>query len=443
MSQAVWNDFIKFAEESPLVQKIILSTIRAMKPQEILDDKIVIVCESSGVKMFFKTRGRAIENALNMFFNKPMKLEYVVAEKKSAPVETPLLTYQPSTDDLAVKAGLNRKYTFENFAVSTTNQVAFAAAQSVAKSPGESYNPLFLYGGVGNGKTHLAQAVARSVIENDSEKRVMFSPGDMFINEVIDAIRDKTTPKLRKKYRHLHVFVVDDIQFIAGKATIQEEFFHTFNSIVTAGGQVILTSDRPPHEIKNLEDRLRSRFSGGLIVDIQAPDFELRTAIVLIKAQEKNIMIEIEAAKMIAERVTDSRALEGALLSIYARVAGSKEQIDREAVEAFYDAAVTERVDRKLNPQDVIRTVCSYYNVKQTHIKSPVRTSNIVLPRQIIMYILREELRINLEEVAFILKKKDHTTIMHGADKIKGLMMRDPVIKQDIDRILSSLHPST
>lgn len=419
---------------------MVLSILKRMKPVELTDNKMIIGCDNSGAKMFLQTRAKETESALGLFLQKEIKIEYIIEEKKVVKEkESPLLDFEPSKDDLAARAGLNRKYTFDNFAVSSTNQVAFAAAQSVAKSPGDSYNPLFLYGGVGNGKTHLAQSVARAVIEQDNTKRVMFSPGDMFINEVIDAIREKKTPALRKKYRHLDVLIIDDIQFIAGKNTIQEEFFHTFNSIVTAGGQVILTSDRPPHEIKNLEDRLRSRFSGGLIVDIQPPDFELRTAILLIKAQEKNMMIDIDAAKMIAERVTDSRALEGALLSIYAKVAGQKEMIDKEAVEDFYSATKAETQNKKLNPNDVIKTVCSYYNVKQSHIKGPTRTSNIVMPRQVIMYILREELGLKLEDVAYILKRKDHTTVIHATDKIKGLMMKDPVVKQDVDRIVQSI----
>lgn len=440
MLQSVWNDFLKFAETNNTLNEMVLSILKKMKPLDLTDEKLVIGCDNSGAKMFLQTRSKDTEAALGLFLQKEIRIEYVIEEKKPMKEkDAPLLSFEPSKEDMAARAGLNRKYTFDNFAVSSTNQVAFAAAQSVAKSPGDSYNPLFLYGGVGNGKTHLAQAAARAIIEQDNEKRVMYSPGDMFINEVIDAIRDKKTPQLRKKYRHLNVLIIDDIQFIAGKNTIQEEFFHTFNSIVTAGGQVILTSDRPPHEIKNLEDRLRSRFSGGLIVDIQSPDYELRTAILLIKAQEKNMMIDMDAAKMIAERVTDTRALEGALLSIYAKIAGHKEMIDKEAVDDFYSAAKTETQNKKLNPNDVIKTVCSYYNVKQSHIKSPTRTSNIVMPRQVIMYILREELGLKLEDVAYILKRKDHTTVIHATDKIKGLMMKDPVVKQDVDRIIQSI----
>ncbi len=211
---------------------------------------------------------------------------------------------------------------------------------------------------------------------------------------------------------------------------------------MSAGGQIILTSDRPPSEIKNLEDRLRSRFSGGLIVDIQSPDFELRTAILLIKAKEKNIEVDIEAAKIIAEQVNDSRALEGTLLSIYAKTLGIKEKIDLDVVEVFF-AEKDKTAVKKISPADVIKTVCSYYNIKQSQIKDSVRTDAVALPRQIAMYILRTKLALKQDEVAFILKRKDHTTVIHAVSKISRLIMKDIHFKQDVDRILQTLSLST
>lgn len=442
---SIWNDFLQFAENSGSLNSMVLSGLRGSKVLEEKDDIVTLACDSQGVRSFLQMRLRDIETALTAFLQKKTAIALVVEEKKrKKEVEAPLLAFEPSKDDVAARAGLNRKYTFDNFAVSSTNQVAFAAAQNVAKAPGENYNPLFLYGGVGNGKTHLAQSTARAILDRDPDKRILFSPGDQFINELIEAIREKNTLKFRRKYRSVQVLIVDDIQFIAGKQTIQEEFFHTFNTIVSAGGQIILTSDRPPGDIKNLEDRLRSRFSQGLIVDIQAPDFELRTAIVMIKAEEKNIMVDIDAAKMVAEKVTDTRALEGTLLSIYAKIAGQKDMIDADAVDAhFAGSAMSEMANKKITSQDVIKTVCAYYNVKQTHIKSPTRSSSVVLPRQIIMYLLRNELKMKLEEIAYTLKRKDHTTVMHGVDKIEHAVLHDPLIKEDVDRIVSSLRSST
>ncbi len=443
MSSSIWNEFLQFSEKEQKLNPILFSLVRQVKLLDVRESSISVACENFGAKIYLEKRRQEIEATLAEFMQRPMTLDIQVEEKKKkAEPEAPLLTFEPSTDDIAVRSGLHKKYTFDNFAVSSSNQVAFAAAQSVARDPGHSYNPLFLYGGVGNGKTHLAQAAARYILENDQNKKVFFAPGDQFINELIDAIKEKNTAKFRKKYRYLDLLIVDDIQFIAGKNTIQEEFFHTFNSIVSAGGQIILTSDRPPGEIKNLEDRLRSRFQGGLIVDIQPPDFELRTAILLIKAQEKNIMIDMEAAKVIAEHISDTRALEGSLLSVYAKVVGRKDMIDVEAVDEFF-SSTTEKVVAKVTPTDVIKTVCSYYNVKQAHIKSATRASSVALPRQVIMYLLRNELKLKLEEVAYLLKRKDHTTIMHGVEKVTRSIMKDPVFKQDIDRIVQTLRSST
>lgn len=437
MLQSTWKSFLEYLKEHSLPKSIVCSLLHQTTLYEITDSKVVIIAASTGMSSYLATKRSEIELALSAYFKKSMHAEFIVkqATKKT---DEPLLRYEPPIEDLFGRAGLNSKYTFENFAVSSSNSVAYAAAQAVSESPGTSYNPLFFYGGVGVGKTHLAHAAARTVLQRNQESRVLFCPGDRFTNELIESIQNKSTQQFRKKYRNLHILIVDDIQFIAGKQTIQEEFFHTFNTIVGAGGQVILTSDKPPHEIKNLEDRLRSRFSGGLIVDLQPPDFELRTAILLIKAKEKNISIQIEAAKVIAEQISDSRALEGTLMSLYARTLGKKEEIDLEEIDAYFQGT-TEKKMRRVSPQDIIHAVCAYYGVKQTAIKSPVRSDAIAFPRQIIMYILRKELHMKYEEVALTLKRKDHTTVMYAYEKINGLCMKDPSLRDQIDRIVQSL----
>lgn len=443
MLQSFWKSFLDEYSAHHADNSILDSIIRAVEPVEISANTITLACESAGSKIFLQTRKKQIEDILCSIAGSPMEAVFIIQTKKQPKKkDEPLLSFQPTQEDMITKAGLSLKYKFDTFAVSSTNQVAFAAAQSIVKSPGTAYNPLFLHGGVGVGKTHLAQSIGRAILEQNPEERVFFCPGDQFTNELIESIRSKSTVKFRKKYRQLKVLIIDDIQFIAGKMSIQEEFFHTFNTIVSAGGQIILNSDRPPIEIKNLEDRLRSRFSGGLIVDVQPPDFELRTAILLIKAQEKGIMLDIDSAKLIAERVSDSRALEGTLLSIYATVLGKKEKIEQEDVENYLTQK-TAKAQKKITPTEVIKTVCSFYEIRQSQIKSPTRLSNIALARQIIMYILREEYGIKLEEVARILKRKDHTTVIHGANKIKREMMKNPNLREDVERIVSSLHAST
>ncbi|NTU46896.1 chromosomal replication initiator protein DnaA [Candidatus Roizmanbacteria bacterium] len=438
---SIWEDFLSDIETNKKESTVVLSLLKHMKPLTMEDSILSLLCENQGVRIYLEKKKLHMEQMMSSFIGKKITIEFVVEERKKREA-APLLEFEPSTEDLLSKAGLHPKYNFDNFAVSSSNQVAYAAAQSVAQTPGHSYNPLFLYGGVGVGKTHLAQSVARTVLERNHDKKVFFCPGDQFTNELIESIREKSTPKFRRKYRGLDLLIVDDIQFIAGKQTVQEEFFHTFNSVVSAHGQIILTSDRPPSEIKNLEDRLRSRFSGGLIVDMQEPDFELRTAILLIKAKEKNIEIDIEAAKILAEHVSDSRALEGALISLYAKTLGTSERIDLETVELFFHERV-ERTVTRTSSGDIIKAVCNFYNLKQSHLKSATRTEEIARPRQIAMFLMRRELKLKFEEIASILKRKDHTTIMHGVEKINGLIMKDGNLRAEVDAIVQSFTQST
>ncbi|MBI4974077.1 chromosomal replication initiator protein DnaA [Candidatus Roizmanbacteria bacterium] len=443
MLPSLWNGFLNSFAKVNGEAPVIVSILKQLYPIELTEGGLVLGCGNNGVKIYVEKRIKELEGLLSLHLKSKTLITIVVQPKKQkSESPAPLLTFQPSMDDVFTKAGLHAKYRFENFAVSSTNNVAFAAAQAVSKNIGTSYNPLFLYGGVGVGKTHLAQSVARVALEKNPNHKVYFCPGDRFTNELIESFQDKSTVRFRKKYRNLNILAIDDIQFIAGKQAVQEEFFHTFNTIVSSGGQVILTSDRPPHEIKNLEDRLRSRFSGGLIVDIQSPDFELRTAILLIKAREKEIELSIDAAKVIAEQVSDTRALEGTLLSIYAKTLGKKEGIDLEDIEGFFQHT-DERKKQKISPHDIIKAVCSYYNVKQSQIKSPERTENLSFPRQIIMFLLRRELGLKYEEIAHMLKKKDHTTVLHGSDKIGALLIKNPSFKEEVDRIIKSLSLST
>ena len=437
-----WNGFIEKLEKNKKNNPVTYPLLKHADSVELNENKITVSVDSRAAQEFLTKRASEIENALLSHSQKKVEIEFIVSPPSKKKAEPPLFSFEPSIEDIFTKSGLNNKYSFDNFAVSSTNQVAYAASQAVVKNPGSAYNPLFLYGGVGVGKTHLAQSIAKKILETDKNKKIYFCPGDNFTNELIESIREKSTPRFRRKYRYLGLLIVDDIQFIAGKNAVQEEFFHTFNSIVSAGGQIILTSDRPPAAIKNLEDRLLSRFLGGLTVDIQSPDFELRSAILLIKAKEKGVGIDIEAVKIIAERVADCRGLEGALLSIYAKVLGTKDWIDLEAVEMFFSQNNKER-KKRVNPSEVIKTVCSFYNIKQSHLKSPSRVASITFYRQIAMYLLEKELGLTLAKVAETLNRKDHTTALHAKQKISNLILRDPNLKKEIDTIIQSLFQST
>jgi len=442
LPSSFWNQFIEKLSKQQSRLPVLYSILKQSRIIELENDRIKLACHNPGAKIYLEQKRGDVEKEIYDFVKKNLSVEFVLAEPKKRSPSPPLLSFEPAPEDLYARSGLSKKYSFENFAVSGTNQVAYAAAQAVVNNPGTAYNPLFLYGGVGVGKTHLAQAAAKKIIDLDKNKKIFFCPGDNFTNEMIESIREKTTGRFRRKYRQLDLLIIDDIQFIAGKEAVQEEFFHTFNSIVSSGGQIILTSDRPPSSIKNLEDRLRSRFSGGLIVDVQEPDFELRTAILLIKAKEKNIPIEIEAAKIIAERILDSRAIEGVLLSIYARTLGLKETVDLEAVDLFFSKD-KETKNKKTSPNDVIRAVSTFYNIKKSQMKGISRTESVSLARQTAMYILRHELGLKLNEIAMLLKRKDHTTVLHGEQKIAMMIMKNPVFKKEVDSIIQSLYQST
>lgn len=443
----IWGQFITDFEaqnNAPVLIPILKKTALI----DIKDGKALVNCDNLGIKLFLNTRKNDLETAFSTWTGEKTEFIFDIAPIDTSPtspkkirVEPPLLKLKIEKDHESIvrRSGLQKKFSFDNFAVSNTNQVAYTAALSISDNPGHLYNPLFIYGTVGVGKTHISQAIANKILEINIDKKVLFCTSEEFTNDLIDCIRTKDTAGFRKKYRELDALIIDDIQFIAGKNYIQEEFYHTFNTIIKRGGQIIMTSDKPPKEIKKLEDRLRSRFSGGLTIDIQKPDFELRSAILMIKAKERNIDVDIETAKVIAENVDDVRELEGKLLEIYTRMlraGGEAVAPDLIRKDLFKRDAENQA---KATPQDVINTVCSFYSVKPSHIKSPSRKENIVMPRQVCMYILRTVLKLKLEEVGFILKRKDHTTIMHGVDKITTHILKNPTTKDEIDTIIKSL----
>jgi len=433
-----WKKFVAYFKKNNNLSSLFISVLEKTDVSSFTENQIFVTCENLGAKMILEAKKPQIEKDLTTFLNKKITVVFLIKEKiKKTIKEAPLLKYNEDKEVAIKNSGLQAQYTFDNFAVSSSNQFAYAAAQAVANNPGKIYNPLFIYGDVGVGKTHLMQAIANKILENNPKKKILYSPCEEFVNDLVEWIRVKNTSRFRQKYRPLDVFLVDDVQFIAGKNTGQEEFFHTFNSIIRKGGQIILSSDRPPQEIKKLEDRLRSRFSGGLIVDIQKPDLELRTAILLIKAKERNIEIDIDAAELLAEKITDTRELEGKLLEIYARCLKGNGKIALQIVENELSKKNSLLISR-LSPNEVIKRVCSYYQIKPYQVKDKDRREKVALPRQVIMFILRNVLKINYEEIAFILKRKDHTTVIHGVNKISQLIIKDPSLKEEIDIIINS-----
>ncbi|MCL6096896.1 MAG: chromosomal replication initiator protein DnaA [Patescibacteria group bacterium] len=313
-------------------------------------------------------------------------------------------------------------YTFENLAVSGSNQLAFVSASTVAKNPGKTYNPLFIYGPTGVGKTHLMQAIANEVYQKNPNKKIIYITSEEFTNEVVDAIRSNSTNFMKKRFRNIDLLIIDDIQFIAGKEKVQEELFHTFNILVDNAAQIVLSSDRPPSEIKKVEKRLLSRFSGGLTVDIGTPDFELRTAILLIKAKKYGFDLPIEVAKAIAEKAQDARSLEGVLLRMVTEAETKGVSITSDLVQSVLKTTQTE--DRGIfHPDDIINNICAYYKIKPTQIKSAKRDAFLVRARQVAMYILKKDLDLTFVEIGNILGGRDHTTVMHGVTKVEKMMV--------------------
>lgn len=340
-----------------------------------------------------------------------------VKEPESESSLGPLFENKKTGEGEWKRAKLREDYTFKTYAVGGSNQMAYAAALAVSRKPGQAYNPLFIYGGVGVGKTHLMQAIGHEALR-EGENRVLFCTSEQFTNDLVEGIKNKTTEKVRAKYRQVRVLMIDDVQFIAGKPSAQEEFFHTFNAIQAEGGQVVMTSDRPPAEIAKLEERLKSRFGAGLIVDIGQPDWELRTAILLIKAGQRGVELPIEAARVIAEQVEGVRELQGFLTRILTDAEINKAPVNLERVKEMLKLPPGNGTTKVVTPMEIIEIVAKYYEVGIQQLKGERRTKTVVWPRQVLMYFLAHEAKLPLTEVGRLLGGRDHSTVIHARDKI-------------------------
>lgn len=337
---------------------------------------------------------------------------------------------------------LNPKYTFETFVIGNSNRFAHAAALAVAEAPARAYNPLFIYGGVGLGKTHLMHAIGHFVIENSPSYSVLYITSEKFTNEFINAIRDNKTVEFRNKYRTIDVLLIDDIQFLAGKEQTQEEFFHTFNALHESNKQIIISSDRPPKEIPTLEDRLRSRFEWGLITDIQPPDLETRIAILRKKANSENINISNDVILYIANNIqTNIRELEGAFIRIIAYSSLTSRTIDVQLAEEALRGLLANNSKPKLITIDRIqKETAEYFSLKVEDLKAKKRTKNVALPRQIAMYLSRELTDASLPKIGEDFGGRDHTTVMHAHKKISADKETNLQIKAAIEHIIEKIN---
>ena len=330
---------------------------------------------------------------------------------------------------------LNTKYTFDGFVVGPSNRFTHAACVSIADSPAKAYNPLFIYGKVGLGKTHLMQAICHRIRAIHPGYRFHYTTSERFTNDLINAIRDRSTKAFREKFRNVDVLLIDDIHFIAGKEATQEEFFHTFNALYDSHKQIIISSDRPPKEIQRLEERLSSRFGWGLVADIQPPDLETRVAILKKKIEGESVDFPDEALHFIAETIkTNIRELEGALVRVIAYSLLEEKPITADSVKTVLKDLLKESA-RQISLEDVQRVVCEYYRIPADDLKSRRRAKNVVLPRQVAMYMARELTQLSLPEIGSGFGGKDHTTVLYAVRKIKREIKTNPSIHRDVDKL--------
>lgn len=337
------------------------------------------------------------------------------------------------------RQGLNERYTLDSFIVGSGNELAFAACQAISQTPGAKYNPLFLYGGVGIGKTHLMQAVGNAILAKNPDAKVLYISTEQFVQEFVDALRFRKTTDFASYYRTADVLIVDDVQFIAGKEKMQEEFFHTFNALHQANKQIILSSDKPPKEIPTLEERLRSRFAWGMSIDMQIPDFETRCAIVQLKANNQAVELPTDVVEYLATNIqTNIRELEGALnqLLAFCEMRG----LDPDLSIATSLLGVSKTRPKHLSAKQIIERTARHYQIPMEDILGPKRDKDIVVPRQVAMYMLRSELHLSFPKIAHELGRKDHTTAIHSVEKIERESRLDIDLRAAISEIKERLY---
>ncbi len=400
-------------------------------------EKIVVVTPSAFIKETLVQRHLTlIEYSFEKLLGKKIPVVIEVQEFEQAEAEEKEEDFfQPIQTQRSI---LNPKYTLENFVVGPSNNVAYAAAQAVVQNPGISYNPLFIYGGTGVGKTHLMLGVGNALLKKDPNTNIIYCSSEKFMNDYVTAIQNHKMGDLRAKYRSANLLLIDDIQFFSGREGTQEEFFHTFNELQSKNSQMIITSDRSPHEIAKLEDRLRSRFAGGLMVDMQSPDFDTRVAILKAKAAEWGTILSEDSLKLIASHTESSiRELEGKLLQILQILKAQNLEPSVNNIAGFLNKSPKKPLT--LTHNQVVSTICEYFNITSKDLMGPKRQKGLVLPRHITMYILSEELGMTVEKIGQILGGRDHTTVMHGRDKVKELIARDREIQKIFTEVKQTL----
>ncbi|MDI3533969.1 MAG: chromosomal replication initiator protein [Thermosediminibacterales bacterium] len=430
----LWNKVLNYIE-SNLSEVSFRTWIKSCKLLLVQDNLIVIETPNDLVKQNLEER---YNNIIKQAFLKNMGIDPVI-EYLTIKKDTQTETQTKNKTDISKKHSssfLNPKYTFETFVIGNSNRLAHAASKAVAESPAKAYNPLFIYGGVGLGKTHLMHAIGHFILSKNSNLKVLYVTSEKFTNELINSIKDDKNVEFRNRYRTIDVLLIDDIQFIAGKERTQEEFFHTFNSLYEASKQIVISSDRPPKEIPTLEERLRSRFEWGLISDIQPPDYETRIAILKKKADLEGLEIPNEVLAFIAQKIdTNIRELEGALIRIMAYSSLHNLTIDIDMASEVLKDILPDSRPKHIDNLLIQEIVADYFNLKVDDLKGKKRTRVVAFPRQIAMYLCRNLTDASLPKIGQDFGGRDHSTVIHACEKISNDISKDPNLKSIIDEL--------
>ncbi len=449
-----WDEILETMKKEYDISDVSFNTwLKPLKVHDIKENTLTILAadeihanyiEKKYSKQFIVTIGEITGISYQLHFIKPddiLREEKNASENKKGSASSKI----EKLSDNIITANLNPRYTFDTFVVGTNNSFAHAASLAVAESPGEIYNPLFIYGGVGLGKTHLMHSIAHFILERNPKTRVLYVTSEKFTNEIIDAIRKKddiSTIQFREKYRNVDVLLIDDIQFIIGKEATQEEFFHTFNALHESKKQIIISSDKPPKDIETLEERLRSRFEWGLTVDIQSPNYETRMAILHKKAELENYRIDNEIIEYIANNIKSNiRELEGALTKIHAYSSLSSQKLTVELAEEVLKDSISLGENRQVTPDLVLKIVAEHFGITPADIISQKRIKELVYPRQIVMYLCRSFIDMPLKQIGLLLGRRNHSTIINGCKKIDKDLKNNESTRNTIDILKKKINP--
>lgn len=444
-----WDEILNYLKVEYNITNVSFKTwLLPLQIMDVVDNTIKIAIEDKKIGAqsldYVKTRyGLFIKTAIAEIMNADFDVEFVLLSQAIKESENNKKTNNKKSDKKN-NVFLNSKYTFDTFVVGSNNNLAHAASLAVAESPGEVYNPLFIYGGVGLGKTHLMHSIAHHVLDTNKNAKVLYVTSEKFTNELIDAIRGLgTTPaEFREKYRTNDVLLIDDIQFIIGKESTQEEFFHTFNTLHESKKQIIISSDKPPKDILTLEERLRSRFEWGLTVDIQSPNYETRMAILHKKEEMDGLTIDNDILNYIATNIKSNiRELEGALTKVIALSKFQKREINLALAEEALKDIISPDAKKTITLDNIIDIVSEYYGISSSDVYSLNRSRNIAYPRQICMYLGRKYTGLSLSDIGKLMGNRDHSTILHGFNKVEREAATDQSVKNIIDLFIKKINP--